>query len=316
VDGHGSAAVAKFNQMLGRLRVSVTHGCQLHCTFCHREGIASHWQPIHMRPQTFGRLVQAFQELGGREVDVTGGDPLVHPQVGELLNNLAGARLHRALCTNGLLLSRVDKQLRRGYIDEIKLSVHASTDAIGKNLLGPAWSASKIEQALQIAHDTALRVTMNFSVTSENLAEFDAVLDKSLKYSTDLLVIDLISTKWNLDQAGLSDTSSSIVLSRLAQLGRPVGVTQDRTGCALRRFEGPDGQRWLIKDVRNGLFFTGMCTGCTVKANCGEGVFVLRIDSKGTWRPCLLREDLAEQVSLDDLSVGELRNVLSVHIDR
>jgi molybdenum cofactor biosynthesis enzyme MoaA len=264
-----------------------------------------------MRPETFERLVLAFEELGGRQLDVTGGDPLVHPRIGELLDRLTSRQLHRALCTNGLLLHRVESQLRRGCVDEVKMSVHASTDTVGKELLGAPWSADRVNQAIQLAMDSGVRVTMNFSVTSSNLAEFDSVLMKSIKFGTDLLLIDLISTKWDVDQSPLNGASNSPAVARIVELGSYEGVVADRTGCQLLTFTGPSGQRWMVKDVRNGLLFTGMCQGCTVKDRCGEGVFVLRVDSQGNLRPCLLREDLTEREDLDHLSVEELKSMLA-----
>ncbi|MEH0985967.1 radical SAM protein [Micromonospora sp. CPCC 205556] len=305
------AALGRFNEMSGRLRVSVTHACQLRCKFCHQEGISDHWQPIHMDPVVFGRVVDAFCALGGKEIDVTGGDPLVHPRIIEVLEHLADRNIHRALCTNGLLLHRVRKPLEQGYIDEIKLSVHASSDSVGKELLGAAWSEKQMDAMLGLARDVGVAVTINFSVTSENVQEFEMVLQKSLAMRTNLLVIDLIGTRWDLQQRGLRETSTNAIVSRIAALAEPAGVVHDRTGCRMTRFTSPTGNLWMVKDVRNGLLFTGMCNGCQLKQRCGEGVFVLRIDSRGTFRPCLIRPDLEVRHNIGSYGPETMRDAMA-----
>ncbi|TWJ25511.1 radical SAM protein [Micromonospora endolithica] len=307
-------AVGRFSSMLGRLRVSVTHACQLHCKFCHQEGIQSHWRPIHMSVGTFDRLVDAFVEIGGYEIDVTGGDPLVHPEIAGILRVLGGRRLRRALCTNGLLLDRVVPELEAGCVDEVKISVHASDDSVGKALLGRAWSSARLDGMLLLLQQIGVPTTMNFSVTSENFGEFDAVLEKSFEMGTNLLVIDLIGTRWDLQQEELCDTSSDPIIEKLSSLSTLSSVTRDRTGCRISVFKGPGGQRWMVKDVRNGLLFTGMCNGCALKKRCGEGVFVLRVDAEGAFRPCLIRPDLEVVHPIEHMGSTSLRSALEERI--
>lgn len=299
-------ALDVFNRHVGRLRVSVTHACQLHCLFCHQEGIENHWRPIHMPPTTFSAMLSAFSSLGGREVNVTGGEPLVHPHISELLSILSGFDGYRALCTNGLLLERVADLITPSSIDEVKISVHAQDDIVGKQLLGRAWSKEKLGRGLEFLAVAGVNFTMNFTVTSSNRHELVSVLDLAEEFGGNVLIIDLISTRWNPEQRGLGrvefNEAERLVRGRATHLQRMV----DRTGCVMDRYVRPDGRFITIKDVTKGLMHTGMCAGCSVKDRCGEGVFVLRADAERTLRPCLLRRDLERRdlnVDVDD-SVG------------
>lgn len=296
-------AVDVFNRLSGRLRVSVTHACQLRCRFCHREGIEDHWQSIHMPVATFERIVAAFEQMRGQEINVTGGDPLVHPNAREILKATGAFSGRVCLCTNGLNLPLVADELARGYVDEIKLSVHASEDTVGRELLGNKWSGVAVRRGLAIAKEVGTPVTMNFSLTGTNRREFEAVVELALAFDTNLLVIDLIGTRWNLSQRGLGAVDTNELLDVIARHATPAGMTHDRTGCRMRMFETTTGRRWAVKDVRNGLLFTGMCNGCQVRHRCGEGVFVLRVDAHGILRPCLLRADLAIATDFEHLTV-------------
>jgi hypothetical protein len=84
---------------------------------------------------------------------------------------------------------------------------------------------------------------------------------------------------------------------------RSIGVRNetDRSGAFIRHYASPSGNNWMIKSVKFGLLFTDMCNKCTKQEKCGEGVFTLRVDSEGCFRPCLLRPDL-ERICQDKLS--------------
>ncbi|WP_186000965.1 MULTISPECIES: radical SAM protein [unclassified Streptomyces] len=308
----------EYNNRLGRLRVSITHACQLRCTFCHREGIESHWSPRHMPTEVFRALLSAFGSMGGREVNVTGGDPLVHPRAGLVLEELQNFDGHRALCTNGLLLRRIYDQLRPDLIDEVKISVHASSDATGKKLLGAAWSSAVVVDGLKILSERRIPFTMNFSVTSENVAELPEVLERSRRIGANVLIIDLISTRWDTCQDSLNNVDFDAAVEKIAALcGDPVTI-RDRTGCVLTRFTTPEGNTWTIKDVRNGVLFTGMCNACRLRTSCGEGVFALRVDSEHTLRPCLLRRDLDQpmEARLDPVDADDWQRALAEMIKK
>src|SRR5688572_2479825 len=97
-----TASVERFNAMQGKLRVSVTHACQLRCRFCHQEGIDRHWASVHMAPAYFRTLLSTFTQLGGQYVELTGGEPLMHPYFANLLREASLYRRHICVHTNGL----------------------------------------------------------------------------------------------------------------------------------------------------------------------------------------------------------------------
>ena len=103
----------RFNAMQGRLRVSVTHACQLHCRFCHQEGIDRHWEAVHIDPDFLAKIVAAYSNLGGRYIELTGGEPTIHPNIGQLVDVVAGENRSIILCTNGLRLDRVQDQIEK-----------------------------------------------------------------------------------------------------------------------------------------------------------------------------------------------------------
>ena len=93
------------------LRVSVTDRCNLRCAYCMpAQGVP--WQPHadRLSLNEIAQVVRAAADLGITRVRLTGGEPLVRPDLPQLVREIA--RVHGieeiSLTTNGMLLERGD----------------------------------------------------------------------------------------------------------------------------------------------------------------------------------------------------------------
>lgn len=71
-------------------------GCNLRCTWCDTQYA---WEGG--REMTVDDVLASVAELGGRRVEVTGGEPLIQPAADELLSRLCDAGCETLLETNG-----------------------------------------------------------------------------------------------------------------------------------------------------------------------------------------------------------------------
>ena len=292
-----SAQVAKFNDLQGRLRVSVTHACQLRCKFCHQEGIAAHWKPVHIALEVFGELARSYASIGGQLLEITGGEPTLHPQIGELLVAGAEAGCQVVLCTNGLQLDRVTAQLRPDIVHLLRLSLHhgpraSNAGVSARELLGRAWDFDRIERNLLGAIEQGVHVQLIFTHTQSNADQLAKVLELASRWRVDLQIVDLIASRVGDPSSTLGYMPGSEAekpVSRYAHLTREI---TDRTGAVLREYCTAGGATWEIKDYHFGVLHSDMCRGCALRTRCGEGIYALRVDALGIAKPCLLRDDL------------------------
>lgn len=261
-------SISEFNKRSGRLRASVTHTCNLKCTFCRQEGINSHWQSIHIEHGFFEKLVRAFSEIGGREVNLTGGDATLHPQINEIVSSArAAGQYHLSISTNGLRLDRALRSISR--LDEVKLSFHSLKRDGSSAFLGAAWNPQRVEKNILAARELGARVTINFTATNRNIDELPEILDKVISWGADLRLIDLIDTKFRDPRAQLGQVSAGRLEAMIARVARLKATISDRSGCVMRQYATPDGASWYIKDVSYGLLHTAMCNGCSVRRQSG-----------------------------------------------
>lgn len=82
------------------------HACNLSCKGCGR--VREYADTMHRR-LSVEECLAAVDECGAPIVSVCGGEPLLYPEIEELIGSLIARRKHIYLCTNGVLL---EKKLR------------------------------------------------------------------------------------------------------------------------------------------------------------------------------------------------------------
>ena len=106
--------------------------CNLACTYCCAESAPA--APARLLPvATAVAAAQEFSALGGRELFVTGGEPFLHPEVGDLLRNLA-AILPVTVLTNGMVFHRGSRRQALESLPRDRVVLQVSLDSAGPDL--------------------------------------------------------------------------------------------------------------------------------------------------------------------------------------
>lgn len=93
--------------------------CNLACSGC---GKIQHPTDVLVQNLTPEQCFKAVEECGAPVVSIPGGEPLLHPQIDEIVRGLVARRKYVYLCTNGLLLEKsLDKFTPSPYFS---FSVH------------------------------------------------------------------------------------------------------------------------------------------------------------------------------------------------
>ena len=134
---HPAVLRDRFGRVATDLRISLTDLCSLRCTYCMpAEGLDWLTKAQRLSDDEFVRLTGIFAALGVTTVRLTGGEPLVHPSVVDLVARLAALRpaLELSLTTNGVTLARHARKLVRSR--ELR-NVHARLAAFDLRQVTP-----------------------------------------------------------------------------------------------------------------------------------------------------------------------------------
>ena len=109
-----------------RLVFETTNRCNLRCVYCMpKEGLQ--WQPHadQLSAEEIVRVVETAARGGVKRVRLTGGEPLVHPQIVEIVHRIASIPgiEEVSLTTNAMLLERLAQPLADAGLTRVNISL-------------------------------------------------------------------------------------------------------------------------------------------------------------------------------------------------
>lgn len=134
------------------LRVSVTDSCNFRCRYCMPADDAA-LLPDPLPPAQLVRLIGLFQRLGVRKVRLTGGEPLLRPelpQIVRLIRELPGIE-DLALSTNGMYLPVLAAELRQAGLQRLTVSLDSLDDKLFGEINGCGEPAAKVIEGIRAA---------------------------------------------------------------------------------------------------------------------------------------------------------------------
>ncbi|MEM8782102.1 MAG: radical SAM protein [Planctomycetota bacterium] len=109
---------------IGYLRLSVTRGCSMRCTYCRPDFDRGH-EPAAFDADDFGFLARHLhRRFGLRKVRITGGEPTTRRDLPQIVSTLRGVGVSDlAMTTNALTLKRDAATLRRAGLRRLNVSL-------------------------------------------------------------------------------------------------------------------------------------------------------------------------------------------------
>lgn len=122
----------RFGRVHTALRISVTDRCNIRCQYCMPE------HDLHFLPQNrllsfaaIERFVRTVSKAGVSKIRITGGEPLMRPDLPQLIKRLAGITEvdDLAITTNGMLLAQEVESLVSAGLKRINISLDTLNEA-------------------------------------------------------------------------------------------------------------------------------------------------------------------------------------------
>jgi cyclic pyranopterin phosphate synthase len=264
-----------FRRPLRNLRISVTDRCNLRCQYCMPEKDYQ-WLPRRdiLDFEEIGRLVDVFADAGVERLRLTGGEPLVRRDLGELVRILAGKPRIRdlALTTNGVLLAQEARGLAEAGLHRVTVSLdtlrperfHALTrfDELARVLSGIEAAAAAGFSALKI--DTVV-------IRGINDDELVPLLEYGRRVGAEVRFIEYMdvggATRWSLEKV----VSRLELLDRLQRHYGSIEPIDEKTSAPADRFRIPDGAVFGIISSTTAPF----CSSCDRSRLTADGLWYL-----------------------------------------
>jgi cyclic pyranopterin phosphate synthase len=275
--------VDAFGRHINYLRISLTQKCNHACFFCHAEGQSL--EGPEMSPEEIERLVQMGVTHGVTRVKLTGGEPLLRPDILDIIMRISPLVEDLSLTTNGTLLEEMASDLKDAGLDRVNVSLHTLRMSTYQRMTG-FNNLSKVKRGIQSAIDAGLSpVKINMTIIkSINDDEINSMMRFAAEAGAILQLIELqdIPTQPDIE---LDDQRTRIdgLEEQFQQVATRI---EQRTLHGRRRYTIPIEVGSVEVEVVRPMGNSSFCKSCTR----------LRVTSDGKLKPCLYREDNLVQV--------------------
>ncbi len=191
----------------------VTYRCNATCSFCDIWERPSPYITIENAKSNF----KALKKLGVKVVDFTGGEPLLHRQIDELLREAKKSGLITTITTNGLLYPKYASRLR-GLVDMLHFSLD-SPDRDEHDQSRGVKCFDKVMESIQIAKSYNERPDILFTVFENNIHQIQQLWDE-ICLPNDLVLI--LNPVFEYNQVGAQ--LSTEALQELREWGKRKNV--------------------------------------------------------------------------------------------
>jgi MoaA/NifB/PqqE/SkfB family radical SAM enzyme len=210
----------------------VTYRCNATCGFC----------DIWERPSPYVTLEQVrdnlrdLRRLGVRVVDFTGGEPLLHRQLPELLEEAKRQRFITTVTTNGLLYPKQADRLR-GLVDMLHFSLDSPDRATHDEGRG-VRCFDKVMESIEVAKRLGERPDILFTVFEQNIDQIGAMYEQICRPNGLVLILNPV-----FEYNSVGGTLSETALQALTDWGNRPGVYLNDGFVQLRRDGGNHTQK-------------------------------------------------------------------------
>ena len=279
----------RFGRIHTYLRISLTERCNMQCSYCIPEdGLPG--KPPNALPSAAEilQMAEVFIRLGITKIRLTGGEPLLYPQLPEILKGLSGRVEDLAISTNGILLDRHWEHFHQSGLRHINISLD-SLDAAAFRSMTKSGQFDRIMENLREALRQGFQVKVNaVLIRGENEQQAASLASLTLKSKMSVRFIEFMPFHRNGWQApkvqSTADTLS--VLKQHFELEKIPDKASDTD--RKYRIPGAAGDIDFISTITEPF-----CTGCNR----------LRLTADGKLKNCLFARN--ETNLLQALRAGE-----------
>ena len=275
------------------LRLSVTELCNLRCRYCMPEdGVFKKRHEDMLTHEEMVLAVRAAASLGITKLRITGGEPLVKPDIVPLCREFSQIEGIRELCltTNGTLLPKLAAPLREAGVDRLNISLDTLDGAKYRRITRRGELSDALRGIEAALREGFRKIKINaVLIGGFNDDEIPALAELTRRYPVDVRFIELMPMYDSGDFGPEAFIPYTVVTERLPEL-EPVEA--DGGVAKLCRLPGAQGNIGLISPVS-----AHFCAACNR----------IRITADGKIKPCL---HSSEEISIKGMRLEEMERTI------
>jgi len=266
-----------FHRPVLSLRISITNRCNIHCFYCHHDGIIP--QEYEMTPQEIETIARVAKNVGIKKIRLSGGEPLIRDDIPNIVSQISSLGFQDiSLTTNGTLLEEYAQPLKDAGLNRVNVSFDTLNPET-YHFITKSNYINQVKRGIKKAVAVGLYPVKVNMVVMRNLnhQEIWDMFQFCKDNGAVLQIIELLKTE-NCPDSDFFDFyhyDISIIEEKLTERATDIKTRvfmQDR-----KKYFLEGGEIEIVRPMDN----TEFCKNCTR----------LRITPEGKIKPCLLRND-------------------------
>ncbi|MBI5823054.1 MAG: radical SAM protein [Chloroflexi bacterium] len=169
------------------VKIKVNYGCNLKCEMC------KHWRMTREAPipmDRFREVITELAEMGAQKIHFSGGEPMLRPQLPDLVAQATGLGMRVTLTTNGTLINKEKaKTLIEAGLRGVNISIDSPVRKMHEKIRGVEGSFKLTTRAVSLfrkyAHKGKLTVRINTVVGRSNYETLASLPDLAHELGAD-----------------------------------------------------------------------------------------------------------------------------------
>ena len=215
--------------MLTHLQIDVTNRCNMNCRHC-RNGRLRPEEITQLNLAEFTDVVDQALALGCQWINVCGGEPMVHPNILQLVE-YASHRCHTNLLTNGYLIDlECAESLRAAGVGMVQLSLDGASPQVHNTMRRNKHAFERVVRAVDALHATGIPVCFMVTMSRANYETLPRIMQVAQDLGVDFVNLRRLIPQGNgsdgFDQLGLNRTEVASLLAeaRRLEIDHSIGI--------------------------------------------------------------------------------------------
>lgn len=284
----------RLNIPSGDLRLSITNNCNMKCFYCHNEGQeynAKHYISL----SEVETIVSRALKYGIFKIRITGGEPLIHPEIKEILFMLKRKfpQLETGINTNGMETEKLESLCSDNILKRVVIGLDYFDAPISK-ISSTGVSSKEIRDMAIRIQNKGVKLEIA-SVLNNNEADLIHLIEWGLDNRIDIKILE--KTEFPYNNNCTNDAFPNFMNSVSRRFNITKGVTVD-----LQEY-------FLTNNVSKIKFFQSHCNRneCDI---CSR--LHMRVTCKGEAMPCLMRLDTKFDLLGEDFDKNMCRAIANL----
>jgi radical SAM protein with 4Fe4S-binding SPASM domain len=272
----------------------VTAACNLRCRHCHANG--GKRAEGELTTEEGKRLLEDLVSVDEfRMLVFTGGEPLVRPDIFELVEYASSLGLEVAIATNGTLITpEVAKRLKRIGVCDLAIGIDAADTQLHDFIRGVPGCFERTMRGIYATKEAGIALQLNITVMRYNYQQIPRLLDLADELDAEIVLL------YQVIPMGRAKDDLELSVEEYAALTKLVSQRQKNSRPIIEPICSPQYWAYLVR--RNGRGALGMKLAQIAFKGCVAGSGLCYIKPDGEVWPCPFIPVSAGNVRLTPLS--------------